>query len=98
MDFNLQDIGIGNFSTVADDSGPNSTFNWSDALGGLAIGVAASAANVGLQTLAKSQGVTAAPFNPYLTSGTLALPPRQTSSLYAGKLGSTGGTALAVGA
>jgi hypothetical protein len=60
--------------------------------------VAATAANVGLQTLAKSQGVTAAPVNPYFTSGTLVAPPRQTSSLYAGTLGKTGGTALAVGA
>ncbi len=51
-DFSLQDIGVGAGSSVNDMSAPNGTFNWGDALGGLAIGVAASAANVGLQTLA----------------------------------------------
>ena len=98
MDFSLQDIGVGANSFVADNSGPNSTFNWSEALGGLAIGVARSAADVGLQTLAKSQGVTAAPVNPYLGNGSLVVPPRQSSSLFAGKLGSTSGTAVMVGA
>ena len=97
MDFNLQDIGIGSNSTLSDDSAPNSTFNWGDALGGLAIGIGASAANVGLATLAKSQGVSAAPLNPYLTNGMLVPPPRQTSSLFAGTLGRTGSTAGIVG-
>ncbi len=98
MDFNLQDIGIGAGSTVSDMSAPNGTFNWGDALGGLAIGVAASAANVGLQTLAKNNGVTAGTVNPYLGNGYAIAPPRQSSTLFARSLGTTSGTALVVGA
>ncbi len=98
MDFNLQDIGIGAGSTVNDMSAPNGTFNWGDALGGLAIGVAASAANVGLQTLAKNNGVTAGTVNPYLGNGYAIAPPRQSSTLFARSLGTTSGTALLVGA
>ncbi len=99
MDFNLQDIGIGAGSTVNDMSAPNGTFNWGDALGGLAIGVAASAANVGLQTLAKNNGVTAGSVNPYLgRNGYAIVPPRQSSSLFAGSLGTTSSAALLVGA
>jgi hypothetical protein len=93
MEFNLQDIGVGNNSGLSDDSGPNSTFDWSDALSGLAIGVAQSAANVGLATLAKSQGVTASlPVNPYLQTSLLPRP--ALSSV----LSSTGGSAVLVGA
>lgn len=92
-DFNLQDIGIGVSSGISDDSGPNSTFDWSGALSGLAIGVAQSAANVGLATLAKGQGVTAAlPGNPYLQTSLLPRP--GLSSV----LSSTGGSAVLVGA
>ncbi len=98
MDFNLQDIGIGAGSTVNDMSAPNGTFNWGDALGGLAIGVAASAANVGLQTLARNNGVTAGTVNPYLGNGYAIAPPRQSSTLFARSLGTTSGTALIVGA
>ena len=97
-DFSLQDIGIGAGSTTNDMSAPNDTFNWGDALGGLAIGVAASAANVGLQTLAKNNGVTAGTVNPYLGNGFAVAPPRQTSSLFASSIGTTSSTALLVGA
>ncbi len=98
MDFNLQDIGIGAGSTVNDMSAPNGTFNWGDALGGLAVGVAASAANVGLQTLARNNGVTAGTVNPYLGNGYAIVPPRQSPTLSALSLGTTSGTALMVGA
>lgn len=97
-DFNLQDIGIGVGGSVSDMSAPNNTFNWGDALGGFAVGVAASAANVGLQTLAKNNGVTAGTVNPYLGNGYAIVPPRQSSPLFAGSLGTTSGTALMVGA
>jgi hypothetical protein len=98
LDFSLQDIGIGSGSTTNDMSAPNSTFNWDAALGGLAVGVAASAANVGLQTLAKNNGVTAGTVNPYLGNGYAVVPPRQSSTLFASSLGTTSGTALMVGA
>lgn len=97
-DFNLQDIGIGVGGPVSDMSAPNDTFNWDTALGGLAVGVAASAANVGLATLAKNNGVQAGTVNPYLGNGYAVVPPRQSSTLFAGSLGTTSGTALMVGA
>jgi hypothetical protein len=97
-DFSLQDIGVGGSSSINDMSAPNDTFNWGDAIGGLAVGVAASAANVGLQTLAKNNGVTAGTVNPYLGNGYAIVPPRQSSTLFAGSLGTTSGTALMVGA
>ncbi len=98
-DTSLQDIGIGAGASINDMSAPNSTFNWGDAVGGLVIGVAASAANVGLQTLARNNGVTAGNVNPYLgKSGYAIVPPRQSSSLFTTQLGTTSGTALMVGA
>lgn len=96
-DYSLQPI-VGADGSISDMSAPNSTFNWGDAVSQLAVGVAASAANVGLQTLAKNNGVTAGTVNPYLGNGYAIVPPRQSSTLFAGSLGTTSGTALMVGA
>jgi hypothetical protein len=67
MDFNLQDIGIGGGWSVSDDSKPDGTtgFDWTSALENVGVNFAAGAASVGLQTLAKSQGVSASYINPY---------------------------------